>query len=41
MTEEKDLHVALNYYQDYIRTCGSNDRIDAEMEAIRRELGEK
>jgi hypothetical protein len=38
---EKDLRGALCYYQDYIRTCGSNDRIDAEMEAIRRELGEK
>ena len=38
---EKDLHGALSYYQDYIRTCGSNDRINAEMEAIRRELGEK
>lgn len=38
---EKDLHGALSYYQDYIRTCGSNDRIDAEMEAIRSQLGEK
>lgn len=38
---EKDLNGALCWYRDYIRTCGSNDRIDMEMEEIRRELGER
>lgn len=37
---KKDLVGALGYYQDYIRTCGSNDNIDKEIEAIKRKLGE-
>lgn len=37
---KKDLDGALCYYQDYIRTCGSNDNIDKEIEAVKRELGE-
>ena len=37
---EKDLDGALCYYQDYIRTCGSNDNIDKEIEKVKRELGE-
>lgn len=36
----KDLDGALDYYQDYIRTCGSNDNIDKEIAKIKRELGE-
>lgn len=36
----KDLNGALCYYGDYIRTCGSNDNIDKEIEEIKRELGE-
>lgn len=35
---KKDLDGALCYYQDYIRTCGSNDKIDKEIEAIKREM---
>ena len=37
---EKDLSGALHYYYDYIRTCGSNENIDNEIEEIKRELGE-
>lgn len=37
---KKDLHSALMDYQDYIRTCGSNDNIDKEIAEIKRELGE-
>ena len=37
---KKDLDGALGYYQDYIRTCGSNDNIDKEIEAIKQELKE-
>lgn len=37
---KKDLDGALSYYQDYIRTCGSNDNIDKEIAEIKRELGE-
>lgn len=37
---KKDLDGALCYYQDYIRTFGSNDNIDKEIEAVKRELGE-
>jgi len=37
---KKDLDGALGYYQDYIRTCGSNDNIDKEIAKIKRELGE-
>lgn len=37
---KKDLNGALGYYQDYIRTCGSNDNIDKEIEAVKRELRE-
>ena len=37
---KKDLDGALSYYQDYIRTCGSNDNIAKEIEAVKRELGE-
>ena len=37
---KKDLNGALCYYQDYIRTCGSNDKINKEIEEIKRELGE-
>ena len=33
-----DLNGALCYYGDYIRICGSNDKIDKEIEAIEREL---
>lgn len=36
----KDLDDALNYYYDYIRTCGSNENIDKEIAAIKREKGE-
>lgn len=36
---KKDLDGALNYYQDYIQTCGSNDNIDREIERVKRELG--
>lgn len=35
---KKDLSGALCYYQDYIRICGSNERIDKEIEDVRREL---
>lgn len=35
---KKDLDGALCYYQDYIRTCGSNDNIDKEIAAVKREL---
>lgn len=35
---KKDLYEALRYYQDYIRTCGSNDDIDKEIEALKREI---
>lgn len=31
---KKDLSGALSYYYDYIRTCGSNENIDREIEAI-------
>lgn len=37
---KKDLNGALCYYGDYIRTSGSNENIDREIEAIKRELGE-
>lgn len=37
---KKDLVGALGYYQDYIRTCGSNSNIDKEVEVVKRELGE-
>ena len=37
---KKDLNGALCYYGDYIRTSGSNEKIDREIEAIKRELGE-
>ena len=36
---KKDLHSALMYYHNYIRTCGSNENIDKEIEEIKRELG--
>ena len=38
---KKNLVGALDYYGDYIRTCGSNDNIDKEIAAIKRELGEQ
>ena len=38
---KKDLDGALGYYQDYIRTCGSNDNIDREIAELQRELNEK
>jgi len=34
----KDLDDALYYYYDYIRTCGSNDKIDKEIAEIKKEL---
>ena len=37
---KKDPDGALSYYQDYIRTCGSNDNINKEIEAIKREMKE-
>ena len=37
---KKDLHGALCFYGDYIRTCGSNENIDREIAEIKRELGE-
>lgn len=37
---KKDLDGALSYYGDYIRTCGSNENIDKEIEAIKKELGD-
>lgn len=37
---KKDLRSALMDYQDYIRTCGSNDNLDKEIAEIKRELGE-
>ena len=36
---KKDLNGALDYYGDYIRTCGSNETIDREIDEIQRELG--
>lgn len=33
---KKDLNGALDYYQDYIRTCGSNENIDREIEVVKR-----
>jgi hypothetical protein len=38
---KKDLYGALLDYQCYIRTCGSNDKIDREIEAIKREIVEQ
>lgn len=38
---KKDLSGALCYYGDYIRTCGSNENIDKEIELIERELAEQ
>lgn len=35
---EKDLSGALHYYYDYIRTCGSNENIDREIETLYIEL---
>ncbi|MGM9764428.1 MAG: TIR domain-containing protein [Candidatus Cryptobacteroides sp.] len=35
---KKDLNGALDYYQDYIRICGSNENIDREIEAVKKEL---
>lgn len=40
MEQKKDLDGALSYYGDYIRTCGSNENIDKEIEAIKKELGD-
>lgn len=37
---KKDLHSALMNYQHYIRMCGGNDKINKEIEEIKRELGE-
>ena len=34
----KDLDDALYYYYDYIRICGSNDKIDKEIAEIKKEL---
>ena len=38
---KKNLDGALCYYQDYIRTCGSNDNIDKEIAAVKREIEEQ
>ena len=38
---KKDLHGALCYYQDYIRTCGSNEIIDKEIATVKREIEEQ
>lgn len=35
---KKDLDGALCYYQDYVRTCGSNDCINKEIQTIKQEL---
>ena len=35
---KKDLDGALCYYQDYVRACGSNDKIDKEIELVKHEL---
>lgn len=35
---EKDLSEALHYYYDYIRTCGSDENIDREIETLYIEL---
>lgn len=37
---KKDLHSALMDYHNYIGMCGSNENIDKEIEAIKRELAE-
>lgn len=37
---EKDLHWALCYYHNYIGTCGSNETLDKEIEAVRKEFEE-
>lgn len=37
---KKDLKSALLDYQNYIGMCGSNEKIDKEIEEIKRELGE-
>ena len=37
---KKDLNGALCYYKDYIRTSGSNEMIDKEIETVKRELAE-